>query len=66
MATITRENIGLLNDKGGYVYLVDQECKIRWAGSAIAEPKEKESLVVGMGIFGLWKTGRLGPVGVRG
>lgn len=40
-----REAVGLLNSKVGYVYLVDGECKIRWAGSGVAEPDEKESLV---------------------
>nr|POE71398.1 mitochondrial atpase complex subunit atp10 [Quercus suber] len=43
-----KEAIGLLNDKGGYVYLVDGECKIRWAGSAIALPTEKQALVKGL------------------
>ncbi|EMD00827.1 hypothetical protein BAUCODRAFT_29205 [Baudoinia panamericana UAMH 10762] len=45
---IMKEAIGLLNDKGGYVYLVDQECKIRWAGSAEASSAEKQSLVEGL------------------
>ncbi|THX13935.1 hypothetical protein D6D13_03484 [Aureobasidium pullulans] len=40
-----REAIGLLNSKVGYVYLIDTECKIRWAGSAIAHELEQESLV---------------------
>ncbi len=39
-----RDRIGLLNGKVGYVYLVDGDCKIRWAGSGRAEPAEKESL----------------------
>lgn len=43
-----KEAIGLLNDKGGYVYLVDEECKIRWAGSAIALEEEKQTLVKGL------------------
>ena len=43
-----KEAVGLLNDKGGYVYLVDHECRIRWAGSAIAEDAEKESMVRGL------------------
>ncbi|GAB7348561.1 hypothetical protein MBLNU459_g6951t1 [Dothideomycetes sp. NU459] len=43
-----KEAIGLLNGKVGYVYLVDQECKIRWAGSARAEDSEKESMVKGL------------------
>ena len=45
---IMKEAIGLLNDKGGYVYLVDQECRIRWAGSAEAEDREKEWMVKGL------------------
>jgi ATPase complex subunit ATP10 len=40
-----RDRIGLLNSKVGYVYLVDTECKIRWAGSAVAHELEQESLV---------------------
>lgn len=45
---IIKEAIGLLNDKGGYVYLVDKECKIRWAGSAEATDEERESMVRGL------------------
>ena len=48
VSEIIKEAIGLLNDKGGYVYLVDGECRIRWAGSAIAEEKGKESMVRGL------------------
>lgn len=40
-----REAIGALNSRVGYVYLLDQECKIRWAGSAKADEEEKETLV---------------------
>ncbi|EME87893.1 uncharacterized protein MYCFIDRAFT_159097, partial [Pseudocercospora fijiensis CIRAD86] len=40
-----KEAIGILNDKVGFVYLVDADCKIRWAGSAEAEPSERESMV---------------------
>jgi ATPase complex subunit ATP10 len=43
-----KESIGLLNESVGYVYLVDQECRIRWAGNAIAEPAERESMVRGV------------------
>jgi ATPase complex subunit ATP10 len=42
-----RETIGLLNKRVGYVYLVDEECRIRWAGSADAEGTEKEDLTKG-------------------
>lgn len=45
---IMKEAIGLLNDKTGYVYLVDEHNRIRWAGSANAEPEEKYSLYSGL------------------
>ena len=45
---VMKESIGLLNEKVGYVYLVDSDCKIRWAGSADAEPAEQESMVKGL------------------
>jgi mitochondrial ATPase complex subunit ATP10 len=43
-----RESIGLLNSKVGYTYLVDKECRIRWAGSGQSEPEERESIVKGL------------------
>jgi ATPase complex subunit ATP10 len=43
-----RDTIGLLNSKVGYTYLLDRECRIRWAGSGRAEAGEKESLVKGV------------------
>ena len=53
-----KDKIGLLNSKVGYVYLVDRQCKIRWAGSGRAEPSEKESLVKGVSrLVEEWKTG---------
>lgn len=39
-----RETIGLLNGRVGYVYIVDQDCKIRWAGSGNAEGSEMDDL----------------------
>jgi ATPase complex subunit ATP10 len=39
-----RETIGLLNGRVGYVYVVDEECKIRWAGSGDAEGTEMEDM----------------------
>ncbi|KAF1943237.1 hypothetical protein EJ02DRAFT_453535 [Clathrospora elynae] len=39
-----RETIGLLNGRVGYIYLVDQDCKIRWAGSGDAEGTEMEDM----------------------
>lgn len=42
-AQITRP-LGIENQLLGYVYLVDENCKIRWAGCATAKPEETESL----------------------
>ncbi|KAL2817827.1 ATP10 protein-domain-containing protein [Aspergillus granulosus] len=39
-----KEAIGMLNSKVGYVYLLDENCRIRWAGSGPAEPAEQEAL----------------------
>lgn len=43
-----RESIGLLNSKVGYTFLVDQHCRIRWAGSGTAHPDELEGLNKGI------------------
>ncbi|KAF2401097.1 hypothetical protein EJ06DRAFT_529256 [Trichodelitschia bisporula] len=43
-----REEIGVVNGKVGYVYLVDENCKIRWAGSGDANETEKQALVRGL------------------
>lgn len=43
-----KESIGLLNSKVGYTYLVDPECRIRWAGSGPSRPEEREGLVKGL------------------
>ncbi|KAI0870724.1 ATP10 protein-domain-containing protein [Hypoxylon argillaceum] len=43
-----REAIGLLNSKVGYVYLLDADCRIRWAGSGPSEDHEREGLVKGL------------------
>ena len=42
-----REAMGILNKKVGYVYLVDGACRIRWAGSGVAEGEESLYLVDG-------------------
>lgn len=39
-----RDAMGLLNTQVGYVYLLDEECRIRWAGSGHAWDGERESL----------------------
>ena len=38
-------NIGITNLRVGYVYLVDQSCKIRWVGNGDASDQERASLV---------------------
>lgn len=43
-----RESIGLLNSRVGYTYLVDQHCRIRWAGSGPSHPEEQEGLAKGL------------------
>lgn len=43
-----RESIGLLNSKVGYVYLVDQYCRVRWAGSGPSDPEERTGLARGL------------------
>lgn len=48
MSDDLRLAIGALNSRVGYTYLLDQECRIRWAGSAKAMDDEKESLVAGL------------------
>lgn len=40
-----RDWIGMANGKVGYVYLVDGDCRIRWAGSGDAEIGEREGLI---------------------
>lgn len=39
-----KQAIWMMNSKVGYVYLVDQDCRIRWAGSGPADPAELEAL----------------------
>jgi ATPase complex subunit ATP10 len=43
-----RETIGILNGRVGYVYLLDEECKIRWAASGNAEGGERETMMRGL------------------
>jgi ATPase complex subunit ATP10 len=43
-----RETIGVVNLSAGTVYLVDGDCKIRWAGSGDATEEEKVNLVKGL------------------
>lgn len=43
-----KEAIGMMNSKVGYVYLVDAECRIRWAGSGPATAAERDALNAGV------------------
>jgi ATPase complex subunit ATP10 len=43
-----RDAMGLLNSQVGYVYLVDTECRIRWAGSGNAWKGEVDWLNMGI------------------
>lgn len=43
-----RDAMGLLNSQVGYVYLVDAQCRIRWAGSGHAWEGENKSLNAGL------------------
>ena len=36
--------LGIENQILGFVYLIDQNAKVRWAGNAMATPKESEDL----------------------
>jgi ATPase complex subunit ATP10 len=40
-----KEAMGLLNTKVGYIYVLDGQCRIRWAGSGNSSDEEKEGLV---------------------
>lgn len=40
-----RDALGMWNSKVGYVFLVDGQCRIRWAGNGHAWEQEKKSLV---------------------
>jgi mitochondrial ATPase complex subunit ATP10 len=46
-----REPMGCTNSKVGYVYLIDENLKIRWAGGADATPEEAEALERGTGLL---------------
>lgn len=39
-----KEAIGMMNSKVGYVYLLDENCRIRWAGSGPSEQAELDAL----------------------
>lgn len=43
-----REVLGMINHMTGYVYLLDSDSRIRWAGSGDAEPEEKAAFIGGL------------------
>ncbi len=43
---LLREPMGIENRHVGYVYLVDENVKIRWAGCSHASPEEIQALSV--------------------
>jgi len=43
--------MGMTNSKVGYVYLVDENLKIRWAGCADATEREAQSLETCTGVL---------------
>jgi ATPase complex subunit ATP10 len=43
-----KESLGIMNNSVGYIFLVDQNCKIRWSACADALPEEKEYLLKGL------------------
>lgn len=40
-----KENMGVWNSMIGYVYLLDAQCKIRWAGNGDAREEERQNIV---------------------
>jgi ATPase complex subunit ATP10 len=43
-----RESLGIMNNSIGYVFLVDQNCRIRWSGCAQGTDEEKQTLWQGV------------------
>ena len=41
-----RDDLGMTNHHLGYVYLLDTQCRVRWAGCADPMPAEVEALKV--------------------
>ena len=54
-----KEPLGITNKHVGYIYLVDSQAKIRWAGCGFATPEEREALRRGVAVLlGRAKEGR--------
>lgn len=46
-----RDDLGMTNRHIGYVYLLDEQCRIRWAGCADPKPEEVEALKACTGVL---------------
>jgi mitochondrial ATPase complex subunit ATP10 len=46
-----REPLGMTNSRIGYVYLVDENMKVRWAACADAKAEEEEALIRCVGVL---------------
>jgi len=46
-----RDDLGMTNRHVGYVYLLDEQCRIRWAGCADPKPEEVEALKACTGVL---------------
>ncbi|KAI9509244.1 ATPase assembly factor ATP10, partial [Russula earlei] len=46
-----RESLGMTNSRIGYVYLVDENLKIRWAACADAKEEEEDALIRCVGVL---------------
>ncbi|OCH86764.1 hypothetical protein OBBRIDRAFT_760790 [Obba rivulosa] len=46
-----RDDLGMTNRHIGYIYLVDEQCRVRWAGCADPRPEEMEALRVCAGVL---------------
>jgi mitochondrial ATPase complex subunit ATP10 len=57
-----RPQLGMMNAHIGYVYLVDEYLRIRWAGCADAMEEEAKALQTATGVL-LGRLGKRGKVG---
>jgi len=46
-----RESLGMVNKHIGYVYLLDEQLKVRWAGCGDAKPEETDALRTSAGVL---------------
>lgn len=58
-----REDLGMTNKHVGYVYLLDEMCRVRWAGCADAKEEETRALEKCTGVLLDRLDKRINPVG---